>query len=180
MASHILKEIDHVGTYLGGNVQNSPLAHRLADSLRAQIDGLPHMNTELASTIKERVLTSCYPDSSQKLILQTIEQKLISHMPSASRSSIKPPGGGSQKLHSQLPAFLTSDDIQFFQSKALFEHKQQRLADRLSALGVQNLDEKSHGYCLGILLLMHFTELPSKLRIHNMLGDWKSTMSACV
>jgi hypothetical protein len=170
MESHLLKEIDHVGTYLGEGAQNTPLAHKLADSLRSQIASLLHMSTELASKLKESVLKSRYPDSSQKRILETIEDKLVSHMPVASLPSRK--GGGSQKLYSQLPNFQTCDDVHFYKSTSLFEQKQQRLADRLDALGVYNLDEKSHGYCLGLLLLMHFRELPSKHRIHAMLGVW--------
>lgn len=185
MDTHILKEIDHVAKFLHTGVQQPALAQKLATSIRTQISNLPVMTAQLASTLKERVLESPYPEDSRNAILEAIEQKLVSCMtitPSTYRSSKKASGSNSfQKRYSQIVKFLTTDDVEFLRApNVLFERKQQRLADRIAALQVHSADEHTHAYCLALLLALHFTTLPSNRRIHTMLKDWKAVLAATV
>ena len=162
MEIHILKEIAHVANFVQGSSEtSSSLLTKLAVSMQAQINAIPLVNTKLASELKEAVLASSYLEKDKVALNQVIEHKLVCgiEVSPAARSSQKIKN---QKLHAQLPSFVTDEDIAFFKSNATFERKQQRLVDRMQALGVVGADEWTHAYCLGLLLLLHFPKMPKE------------------
>ena len=88
-------------------------------------------------------------------------------------------GGGYQYLHQCITSYLTEQDmVNLRDERRPLANKLQVIVDRLIRLGVNSPDEVTIAWCVGVVVVCHFTSFPLYSSIFACVHDIKGTFKA--
>ena len=186
MEQQLIEEMNQIKAFLLSRLnvtgpvgsEAAELAHKLAESMACQISKLPVITPDTASRLMAGVEVSGYDQKGKELIRKAIDAGLLKQSTIHAGSAAKSGKITYQYLHGGQVNYFTATDWQGLESPTKpLQNKIQLVVDRLVSLGINNPDEWTLAWSLGIIVLCHFPVWPKYRSIYNMLLDMKEAIS---
>ena len=178
MAASLINEVNSAKSFFSLRDSGEPgyalLTKSFADSLVQQINACLRMSTDEATKLIDALKDSPYEDKDLKRILAALDAKVMVLKKAQGlgfASSIK------EQVLLKWWLFLTNDDWEFIKNpKRSLHAKMTKLVERANLLGCTNLDEKSKGWMLSMLLCVHYAEIPPANERYEKLQELKKLL----
>ena len=176
MVQALLNEVESCHSFFSSRAPNDPgndiLKKNFANSLIQQINQHISLNKAEATQLTEALKASPFDAGTSKQIMAAVDAKVLASS-AASQSAIRI----TEQFLKEWWAFCTQKDWDFFYDpKISFHAKMAKLVERANLLGLTHPGQQAEKWMLAMLLMVHYTELPSPRDIYEKLQELKQVI----